>query len=250
MMAPLHDNNRAIRYIIGAQIDVTALVKEREFRDLRDSLEGRNSSLVSEVASNPLAKASAEDIASTKVRQKALKDLGELSALFDVDDNLVIKETRRGKSTPGSRPFGPPITNGTSTYPSPQNPVASRSSRSQQDTEEKEQKQWALSQFGKSGVLPGVYQLYLLVRPHPSYKIVFVSPSLQDRGELIQSHFMAHVHAPGVTTAYLKNSFESGKAIRAHIAFMFEPDAESAYQHARPFWISATPLFGSDDRIG
>ena len=138
---------------------------------------------------------------------------------------------------------------------------------------EKERVAWSLAQTGPSGKLPGVYQSYFLVRPAPSMRIIFVSPALRKVGNLLQKRFMDHISAPSKTMTGLDESFAAGVPVTAKVAFAHDP---AAFQHlrtkpkrdmisrirgrdiddepeARPgrtCWLSATPMRGSDDRVG
>lgn len=99
---------------------------------------------------------------------------------------------------------------------------------------------------------------YLLVRPHPSMRIIFVSPALRIPG-LLQSPFLTRIGGPGHVRDGLSEAFESGESVTAKITWLPQGRGEDN-DYSRPSsrgsdvgrtrYISCTPLLGSDDRVG
>jgi hypothetical protein len=122
---------------------------------------------------------------------------------------------------------------------------------------------------------PGVYQNYLLVRPDPSLHILFASSALQNTTDLRQTPLLSHISTSVNTLAGLQKAFAQGipvtgrvvwkpavrgsvindtasgnraswhSAALAHGAEGLGPSVVGPSQ-----WLSATPLVGSDDRVG
>ena len=114
---------------------------------------------------------------------------------------------------------------------------------------------------------------YLLVRPYPSLRIVFVSPALRIPG-LLQSPFLPHIGGPQHVRDGLYEAFEQGAAVTAKVTWLpnghsstangtsdgrkpHTPESRAAAGNRRPppleaktRYISCTPLLGSDDRVG
>ena len=99
---------------------------------------------------------------------------------------------------------------------------------------------------------------YLLVRPHPSMRIIFVSPALRIPG-LLQSPFLSRIGGPGHVRDGLSEAFESGESVTAKITWLPQGRGEDN-DYSRPSsrgadagrtrYISCTPLLGSDDKVG
>ncbi|KAL2410600.1 hypothetical protein ABEF95_000568 [Exophiala dermatitidis] len=262
MIAPLHDDKGNVKYHIGAQADVTGLVERGkglvgfERYLVQREIEKREQELNSKLGE--------EDPAHAR-KSRALAKLRELSQTFDLEESAIVRSQSRSASTTRNGEEGS-IGGGRR---------ASRrliaDSDPSSDNEEDDRisgrdDAWTLGQsgpFSSSGKLPGVYDSYMLIRPAPSLRIVFVSPKLRRRlGDIIQHPFLSHVAAPSRTLAGLKESLGTGVPVSAKIHFMLnrgerrdgtkisanrKPDETG---QSRVCWVSATPLLGSDDRIG
>lgn len=77
---------------------------------------------------------------------------------------------------------------------------------------------WKPSHKIPSGRLLGIYKKYILIRPSPSLRVIFASPSAKKLGKLEQHPFLTHVAAPLSTLSSLKDSFQSGAPVTAKIA--------------------------------
>ena len=148
MTAPLYDNRGNVRYIIGAQVDISGLIEdgrgldsfERTLNDRssynknRDSLENGDGTY-----------------------KKSLRKLNEFGQMLSLDESLVLNRSSSRASSLNDgvrsevdsvralsrrdREYGP------------------RQARRMLGNEEEEQPEgWALSSAGPSGKLPGLYQ--------------------------------------------------------------------------------------------
>jgi hypothetical protein len=135
-----------------------------------------------------------------------------------------------------------------------------------------------------AGSLPGVYHNYLLVRPDPSLHILFASSALQTTADLRQTPLLSHISTSVNTLAGLQKAFVQGLPVTGRV--VWKPTARAAAasngmssrrasalsshppgmdSHAswhsnaealgtsvagQSQWMSATPLVGSDDRVG
>jgi hypothetical protein len=70
-----------------------------------------------------------------------------------------------------------------------------------------------------SGKLSGVYENYLLVRPHPSLKILFASPSLRVPG-ILQSPFMAKIGGSSRVRDELTQALADGRGVTAKVRWV------------------------------
>jgi hypothetical protein len=135
-----------------------------------------------------------------------------------------------------------------------------------------------------AGSLPGVYHNYLLVRPDPSLHILFASSALQTTADLRQTPLLSHISTSVNTLASLQKAFVQGIPVTGRV--VWKPTARAAGASNRMSsgralalsshppgmgiraswhssaealgtsvagqsqWMSATPLVGSDDRVG
>ncbi|CAO1604945.1 hypothetical protein XANCAGTX0491_008485 [Xanthoria calcicola] len=260
MTAPLYDNKGVVRYYIGAQVDISGLVEEGRGLDsferyLAESRRNRNSDQ------------------SSYSNQKHMRLLSEFSQMLSADESSVFHgqgHSREG-SVNDSEHGSSRSTRGTQQQ-GRRDPNARQRRRvlgsEDEDEQEKERNAWAFTSLGPSGKLPGVYQNYLLLRPHPSLRIIFVSPSLRIPG-LLQTPFLSRI-GPSHVRSGLANAFEHGEGITAKITWL--PQGEDALANrpgsnqggsqnnalnpnqgpaeGRTRYISCTPLFGSDDKVG
>ncbi|KAL8898961.1 MAG: hypothetical protein Q9192_001807, partial [Flavoplaca navasiana] len=260
MTAPLYDNKGVVRYFIGAQVDISGLVEEGRGLDsferyLTESRRNRNSDQ------------------SSYANQKHMKILSELSQMLSPDESSLFhgpghsREGSVNESDHGSSRGARGAQQGR------RDPNARRRRRvlgnEDEDEQEKERNAWAFTSLGPSGKLPGVYQNYLLLRPYPSLRIIFVSPALRIPG-LLQAPFLSRIGGPQHVRSGLANAFENGEGITAKITWLPQsrPETEESFasrpgsqrnntvssnsgnSEGRTRYISCTPLFGSDDKVG
>lgn len=256
LLAPLHDNKGKVKYHIGAQVDVTGLIEQGRGVD---SFERFLASRRSEPATNT-SDADSED----QRKKKALKKLRELSEMFDLEESAVVQTHSRASSMSRGSDNGSTV----STDRRRSNRrvfVDSDESEDEGDQDDEDKGAWNLGSagpLGLSGRLPGIYDTYMLIRAAPSLRIIFVSPKLRKLGKVIQSPFLAHVAAPATTLKGLKESLTTGTPVSAKLNFLRDAGKSRdgtatgpGYKHedgkfGKACWISATPLLGSDDKIG
>lgn len=94
------------------------------------------------------------------------------------------------------------------------------------------------------GRLPGVYEHYLLVRPHPSLRILFASPSLRVPG-ILQSHLMDKIGGSKRIRDELTQAMAEGQGVTAKVRWTSRTTGDG-----RPRWIHCTPLVGSNGAVG
>ncbi|KAL8704380.1 MAG: hypothetical protein Q9201_002449 [Fulgogasparrea decipioides] len=278
MTAPLYDNKGVVRYFIGAQVDISGLVEEGRGLDsfeksLNESRRKRNSD-------------------QSYLNRRHLRALSEFGQLLSLDESSIFcgndgqSHSREG-SVHDSEYGG---SRGTRTAQQErQRYHNSRPPRRVLGTEDDEQEKennnttWTFPSLGPSGKLPGVYQNYLLLRPHPSLRIIFVSPALRIPG-LLQSPFLSHIGGPARVRNGIAKAFENGEDITAKVTWFpqsrsseTENPSSSSSLPSRPGsrhgahpqsnnegspvvaarqgssrtrYISCTPLLGSDDQVG
>ena len=105
-----------------------------------------------------------------------------------------------------------------------------------------------------AGRLPGVFAHYLILRPHPSLRITYTSPSLRVPG-LLQSPFLSRIGGSRRVREELALALSEGRNVTAKIRWLLERNSElsddyGSHQPAKSRWIHCTPLLGATRAIG
>ncbi|KAL8715261.1 MAG: hypothetical protein Q9220_001219 [cf. Caloplaca sp. 1 TL-2023] len=261
MTAPLYDNKGVVRYYIGAQVDISGLVEQgkgmESFERLLDEKrrKGRGG-------------------ASIREGRRDIRCLQEFAETLSTDESAMFRgsgdqgqgQDSRAGSVNGSEYDSRRRRNGT---PRQRRRVIGHETEDEGSNENNNALVFA--SLGPSGKLPGVYQnepekQYLLLRPHPSLRIIFVSPALRIPG-LLQSPFLSRIGGPAHVRSGLLSAFENGEDITAKVTWLptgGRPDGvgddtsslgsskttTGGGEVARTRYISCTPMTGSDDKVG
>lgn len=219
MTAPLCDSRGKIRYFIGAQVDVSGLAKESS------DLESLEKLLVASEGKQSL------DIE----REQPQKDeFQELSEMFNIQELDTVR--RWGGRMHQKQQEEVPDSNGNSTNWNKPRLLIHDPSPDGLGQE--------LGAPKVSGKLNGVYEHYLLVRPYPSLRILFASPSLRVPG-ILQSPLMAKIGGSSRVREELTQAMRDGRGVTAKVRWVTKADLEG-----RNRWIHCTPLLGSNGAIG
>lgn len=109
--------------------------------------------------------------------------------------------------------------------------------------------------------VPTIYEHFLVVRPYPSLKILFASPSLRVPG-ILQSHLMGRIGGSKRIHEELEQAFALGQGVTAKVRWIsggVRSDSSSGgsgggsgegSKEGRPRWIHCTPLIGSNGSVG
>ncbi|KAL8722927.1 MAG: hypothetical protein Q9225_000697 [Loekoesia sp. 1 TL-2023] len=220
MIAPLCDSRGQIRYHIGAQVDVSGLVK-----DCTD-LESFQQLVVNQGEKQDHQPADTDDGQKKDEFQELseMLNMGELETVrrfggkmhresYEEDDDT----SRNGAPHRPRLLLKEPATDFTSS-----------------------------SVFGSrvSGKLSGIFQHYLLIRPYPSLRILFASPTLRVPG-ILQSHFMNKIGGSSRVRDELISALAEGRGVTAKVRWVTRADEDG-----RNRWIHCTPLVGSNGQIG
>jgi hypothetical protein len=90
------------------------------------------------------------------------------------------------------------------------------------------------------------------VRPAPSLRILFTSPSLRVPG-ILQSRFLDRIGGSNLVRDSISNALADGsRGVTAKIRWLTHavPDLENSYEEGRPRWIHCTPLLGQNGAVG
>ncbi|KAM7223439.1 hypothetical protein V8F06_001316 [Rhypophila decipiens] len=94
------------------------------------------------------------------------------------------------------------------------------------------------------GPLAGIYQHYLLVRPYPHLRILFASPSFRIPG-ILQSPFLSRIGGSDGVRQEIEQALMDGTVVTARIKWLSRNDTSG-----KPRWIHCTPLIGSNGAVG
>ncbi|EMC94378.1 hypothetical protein BAUCODRAFT_25581 [Baudoinia panamericana UAMH 10762] len=251
MIAPLMDSRGSIRYFIGAQVDVSGLLKDCSELDGLVRLVGREQ------------EGSEEGVAGSGGGGggggggEAKKD--EFQELSEMFNGAELDTVRRY----GGRMHKEYVDESDTESISHGRPRLLLTDPSQDALDERLRDSMA-SSLGASaalagvvggdlkarvnGKLEGVYQHYILVRPAPSLRILFTSPSLRVPG-ILQSPFLSRIGGSSRVRSDLAAALGEGRGVTAKIRWLTKADAEGEGE-GRPRWIHCTPLLGHSGSVG
>ncbi|TVY83664.1 Phototropin-2 [Lachnellula suecica] len=252
MCAPLYDDKGIVRYFIGSQTDVTMLVHEgmgiESFRTLLQQDKQEPKDGIYPDQNNPR-----NSVGVQTQSKEALARLQELGMMLSQEESEIVNKNSRG---------GDDDTDTSSIKSGASRPPTSVKNRNQTRRviggEEALGSGLSISQpnlgNGNASIgLPGIYKHYILVRPHPSLQIIFVSPSLRLPG-LLRTHLFSKLGGPAQTMSALEDAFRDGAAVTAKVLWLPKNTGSAERgrggSEVRPRWIRCTPLLGSDDRVG
>ncbi|CAI6335917.1 unnamed protein product [Periconia digitata] len=223
MMAPLIDSRGNTRYYIGAQIDVSGLVKDSTDLEALQRLiaikEGRE-------APNP--------------PKDELQDLSEMLNNAELETvrrhggsmhHPHLEEQDDGMSSREHRPR-----------------VLIKGMTEYEDLERGPDG----AHLRAEGRLAGVYKNYLIIRPAPSLRILFVSPPLRIPG-ILQSRFLDRIGGSDRVRDSLSEALADGtRGVTAKVRWLSSASAtvDPERPEGRPRWIHCTPLLGSSGAVG
>ncbi|KAG9827950.1 hypothetical protein KCU98_g15058, partial [Aureobasidium melanogenum] len=227
MTAPLYDSKGTLRYFIGAQVDVSGLLKEMTGMEALKKMMNRDEDEDGQQHLNNEFESLSEMFSTTEL--ETVRQCGGRMHREQIDDErdngvqprprLLItdqSDENMNQSTqlPNNAASGP---NGVQRMP-------------------------------ENGKLAGVYEHYLLVRPAPSLRILFTSPSLRVPG-ILQSPFLSRIGGSPRVRSELAQAFTEGRGVTAKIRWLtrIEEDGED---EGRSRWIHCTPLIGHGGTVG
>ncbi|KAI0996295.1 hypothetical protein K3495_g11885 [Podosphaera aphanis] len=216
MCAPLCDSKGNIRYFIGAQVDVSGLVKEcSELESFKR--------LVAQAEKGELHP-------SEEVSRDEFKELSEMLNLQELETVRICGGKMHKKSQESID------SDNTGYWSKPRVLINPGSLDGTQD--------YSPTHGSYGGKLRGIYENYLLIRPYPSLRILFASPSLRVPG-ILQSPFMSKIGGSQRVRDELMKAFSDGHGVTAKVKWVSKADPEG-----RNRWIHCTPLIGRNSAIG
>jgi hypothetical protein len=225
MIAPLCDSRGTIRYFIGAQVDVSGLVKECY------DLESLKHLAFTADHENGVTDESPHGKGERETKKDEFQELSEMLNMQELETVRLFGGRMHKEQEEEVHEGSGIATNWNKTRVlihegSPDRLKTFHSIRR------------------PGGKLSGVYEHYLLVRPYPLLKILFASPSLRVPG-ILQSPFMSKIGGSPRVREELTQALANGRGVTAKIRWVSKHDPEG-----RNRWIHCTPLIGSNGAIG
>ncbi|CAK4009129.1 hypothetical protein DOTSEDRAFT_75510 [Lecanosticta acicola] len=241
--APLLDSRGKVRYFLGAQVDVSGLLRGcGGIESLRRLVEEED-----EAKEKGDENQSQDQILPKEMRPKSSHS--EFKALSDMFNAAELNTVRK---TGGSLQSGLDYISDPTSIKTP-----SRSSRvlledGTDQSEEAEVGEPVPPDYknggGVPGNLPGIYKLYLLIRPYPSLRILFASPTLRTPG-ILQSPFLDRIGGSARMRQDLESALRHGRAVTAKIKWLGSA-SQNGEGEGKTRWIHCTPLIHYSGQVG
>jgi hypothetical protein len=220
MTSPLKDSRGVIRYFIGAQVDVSGLVKEcSDMESLKRLV------IQAEHAQSD------EDAAESGEVPALNNEFKELSEMLNVQELDTVRRWG-GRMHKESHEEIQDTNFKNGNWNKPRLLINSISPDGFRDATR------------SSGKLSGIFENYLLVRPYPSLRVLFSSPSLRVPG-ILQSPFMNKIGGSQRVRDELTQALADCRGVTARVRWISKRDVEGYNR-----WIHCTPLLGSNGAVG
>lgn len=228
MTAPLFDSKGTLRYFIGAQVDVSGLLKEMTGMDALEQLMSRQKD--------------------NKPNQRHKND--EFQSLSEMFNTLELETVRQCGGRMHRDQIDDERDNGIQHRPRLllNDPTSEILDHSPLKANRQPSAAGLGARIRENGKLEGVYQHYLLIRPAPSLRILFTSPSLRVPG-ILQSPFLSRIGGSPRVRSELAQAFTEGRGVTAKIRWLTRVEADGE-DEGRSRWIHCTPLLGHGGAVG
>lgn len=249
MVAPLFDSKGVLRYFIGAQVDVSGLLKDAT------DLEAFQRVLTREEDPKLAAEEDADNQKDEFQNLSEMFNVGELETVRN-SGGRMHREQVEDSDAASITSYRPRLLL-KNPSPEPFDDQARPSTRDSNDT----------TVAPVNGRLEGVYQhvsnpceflwvnrltlarqQYLLVRPAPSLRILFTSPTLRVPG-ILQSPFLSRIGGSPRVRRDLEQAMSEGRGVTAKIRWLTRA-SEDGEGDGRSRWIHATPLYSHSGSVG
>ncbi|KAI0969877.1 hypothetical protein F4678DRAFT_438586 [Xylaria arbuscula] len=254
MITPLYDNRGNIRYHLGAQVDVSGLLKEcaglasfGEFLAQKQALsEGSTSEGGKETEKSPASKDMLGDLAEMFTFSELKKIQASSEAMRETHIDRHNNAGRSSSSTNNKLHF-----------------VIKEEMMPMEAPMENSISSSALTPLTTSSLTTrarGIVDHFLVVRPFPSLRILFTSPSLRVPG-ILQSPLMSRIGGSQSIRDSIVQAFKDGACITIKVRWFARPmviapgrspnlNTSPNFAHGRSRWIHTTPLLGVNGAVG
>lgn len=260
MVSPLFDSRGIVRYYIGAQVDVSGLVREcagleslERLVQQQEARETEQDGRFDATKARP-SQAEAPSMAGDKDEFRTLAEMFNLTELKAVREHGGSLHRTRQTTHGGVDGDDANLTN----WNKPRLLIRDDASMARRDSDP-----IMTLPSTTGGKLGGVYEHYLLVRPYPSLRILFASPTMRVPG-MLQSSFMDRIGGSRQVRDALMQAFADGNGVTAKVRWISDRqkrdsrsvNKEEGTTSAAPVtagkgrWIHCTPLLGGNGAVG
>ncbi|KAH9910046.1 hypothetical protein F4778DRAFT_767912 [Xylariomycetidae sp. FL2044] len=265
MVAPLYDSRGVARYFIGAQVDVSGLAKEcAGLESLERLIEKQQQEQQHQQHQQEKPTSQQETTADARVGGNNTRDsrgdeFQELAGMLSLPELKVVREA--GGVVHRTYQGGPADTEAVANWHKPRLVIRNDDDTAfdRRESDPLLQLSRATGGVGGGGRLRGVYEHYLLVRPHPNLRILFASPSMRVPG-MLQSSFLSRIGGAPTTRDAIAQAFADGHGVTAKVRWLTKvggggtagtaADSLSADGGGKGRWIHCTPLLGGNGAVG
>ena len=233
MIAPLCDSRGKIRYFIGAQVDVSGLVKDcTDLESLQQLIQREQSDNTSK---------------NNDLRKK--DEFQELSEMLNMAELEIIRK-HGGRMHREYQDDDPDNTHSKTAHlprlllQEPSSDISPIHEKARGSGRLSGIYQNVSGKHFRCDALLTNYNQYFLIRPYPSFRILFASPTLRIPG-ILQSPFLERIGGSSRVRNELSTALAEGRGVTAKIRWLSRYDEEG-----RNRWIHCTPLIGSNGQIG
>ncbi|KAI0445421.1 hypothetical protein F4803DRAFT_507639 [Xylaria telfairii] len=256
MVTPLYDNRGNVRYHLGAQVDVSGLLKECAGLASLGELVAQKQ--------NQSASTADDGHADTKESRTSRDVLANLAEMFTLSE-LKIVQASGGAHADKPNSAGSSSSTNNNNSSKLQSVIKDEAAPTEpevlMDNSMSSSALTPLSSSSLIGRVRGILDYYLLVRPSPSLRILFASPSLRVPG-ILQSPFLSRIGGSQSIRDTILQAFKNGEGITTKVRWLARPmmssgrsASSSASASASPIpersrWIHTTPLLGVNGAVG
>ncbi|KAI1750089.1 hypothetical protein F4782DRAFT_548907 [Xylaria castorea] len=258
MITPLYDNRGNIRYHLGAQVDVSGLLKECAGLASLGELVAQKQ--------NQSETATDDERKDTKEPRESRDVLANLAEMFTLSELKIVQasgETHAEKPNSAGSSSSTNNNNNIRLLSLIKDEAAPIEAEAPMDISISSSVLTPLSGSSLIGRLRGILDHYLLVRPSPNMRILFASPSLRVPG-ILQSPFMSRIGGSQSMRDAITRAFKDGDGITIKVRWLARPMASSGRSTStstssnaspspvpgRSRWIHTTPLLGVNGAVG
>lgn len=244
MVAPLYDSRGSVRYHIGAQVDVSGLVRDCAGLESLERLAERESA-ADNSASFPVRihkqqhQTNGASASNGEKEGEEKDEFRDLASMFSQGELKTVREHGGSMHRIHQAELNDSeVINGN--WNKPRLLIKDDATIDRRDSDP------LLNSSARaplSGKLSGVYEHYLLVRPYPSLRVLFASPSLRVPG-MLQSNLMSRIGGSRKVREAIAQAFADGNGVTAKVRWLSRAGSD------RGRWIHCTPLLGSNGAVG
>jgi len=260
MVSPLFDSRGNVRYYIGAQVDVSGLARECAGLESLERLVQQQEAREAEQDGRFDASKARPNQGEAPPTAEEKDEFRNLAEMFNLTELKAVREhggsLHRTRQTTQGGVDGDDanLTN----WNKPRLLIRDDASMARRDSDP-----IMTLPSTTGGKLGGVYEHYLLVRPYPSLRILFASPTMRVPG-MLQSSFMDRIGGSRQVRDALTQAFADGNGVTAKVRWISDRQKRNSRSinkdegttSAAPItagkgrWIHCTPLLGGNGAVG